>query len=356
MAKRIDSLQVASVNVTSQPSTTWGQNEENQEDQQQEQIQYVHNLGSGSSELRSGKILVKDEEATKKPKENDKKQAEKEEASNKEVTASKQTSKKLKEKDDQPQNLRKGKEAIEGLSQGQMQVEKAFTPPFSYPQRFNKETNDQHFPKFLEVFKKLEINSPLAEKGLPPKLEDPGSFFLPCTIGDISINKAMCDLGASINLMPSSLMKRLCIEEVKPIQITLELVDKSVVFPKGVIENLLVKVDKFIFPTDFVILDLDQEEGNSIILGRPFLATARAIIDVEQGALTLRVNDESITLNVFPETHHSDEKKDCMEINKEDLQWKEETNKTLINSLPKQEISNKAGQKENELVQSDEGK
>ncbi|XP_057740112.1 uncharacterized protein LOC130957261 [Arachis stenosperma] len=202
----------------------------------------------------------------------------------------------------------------------------------------------------------IEECSALIQKGLPPKLEDPGSFFLPCTIGNISINKAMCDLGASINLMPSSLMKRLCIEEVKPIQMSLELVDKSVVFPKGMIENLLVKVDKFIFPVDFVILDLDEEGGNSIILGRSFLATARAIIDVEQGELTLRVHDESITLNVFPETQHSDEKKNCMEINKEDLQWKEETNKTLINSLPKQEISNKAGQKENETVQSEEGK
>ncbi|XP_016195524.1 uncharacterized protein LOC107636536 [Arachis ipaensis] len=192
--------------------------------------------------------------------------------------------------------------------------------------------------------------SALIQKGLPPKLEDPGSFFLPCTIGNISINKAMCDLGASINLMPSSLMKRLCIEEVKPIKMSLELVDKSVVFPKGVIENLLVKVDKFIFPADFVILDLDEEGGNSIILGRPFLATAKAIIDVEQGELTLRMHDESITLNVFPEIQHSNEKKDCMEINKEDLQWKEEANKTLINSSPKQEISNKAGQKENEAV------
>ncbi|XP_057734389.1 uncharacterized protein LOC130949769 [Arachis stenosperma] len=130
----------------------------------------------------------------------------------------------------------------------------------------------------------------------------------------------MCDLGASINLMPYSLMKRLCIEEVKPIQVSLELVDKSVVFPKGVIENLLVKVDKFIFPADFVILDLDEEGSDFIILGRPFLATARAIIDVEQGELTLRMHDESITLNVFPEIQHYDEKKECMEINREDLQ------------------------------------
>ncbi|XP_015955094.1 uncharacterized protein LOC107479479 [Arachis duranensis] len=210
---------------------------------------------------------------------------------------------------------------MEESSQEQRKVVKTYTPPLPYPQRLQKELKDQQFPKFLEVFKKLEINIPLAEaleqmplytkilkelinkkrswheketimlteeysaviqKGLPPKLKDLGSFFLPCTIGNISIDKVLCDLGASINLIPYSMMRRLCIEEVKPTQMSLELVDKSVVLPKGVIENLLVKVDKFIFPTDFVILDLGEERSDSIILGRPFLATARAIIDVEQ--------------------------------------------------------------------------
>ncbi|XP_016192288.1 uncharacterized protein LOC107633166 [Arachis ipaensis] len=135
----------------------------------------------------------------------------------------------------------------------------------------------------------------------------------------MTINKALCDLGASINLMPSSLVKKMCIEETKPVQISLELVDKSVICPRSVIENLLVKVDKFIFPADFVVLDSDEDEGDSIILGRPFLATARAIIDVEQGELTLRIHDESVTLNVFPETQLIDEKKDCMETDKENL-------------------------------------
>ncbi|RTK47977.1 hypothetical protein DRJ87_15610, partial [Enterococcus faecalis] len=80
--------------------------------------------------------------------------------------------------------------------------------------------------------------SALIKKGLPPKLEDPGGFFLPCTIGSLFINKGMCDLGASINLIPSSLVKKLGIGEVKPIQMSLELVDQSVVYPKGLIENL----------------------------------------------------------------------------------------------------------------------
>ncbi|QHO34774.1 Retrotransposon gag protein [Arachis hypogaea] len=322
-------------------------------------------------QIRSGKTLVDNKEATKKPIESNKEPTEKEEANNKDVTASNHTPKKLKEKDNQPHNSRGEKEE---LAQGQKHVGKTFTPPLSYPQRFNKEAKDQHFHKLLHVFKKLEINIPLAEaleqmplyakflklinkkrswneketillieecsaliqKGLPPKLEDPGR--------------------ASINLMPSFLVKKLCIEEVNLIQMSLELVDKLVICPRGVIENLLVKVDKFIFPADFVVLNLDEDGGDSIILGRPFLATARAIIDVEQGKLTLRMHDEIITLNVFPETQHIDEKRKCMETNKGDLQWKKNTNKTIIGYLPKQETNNTAGQKENETVRSDEGK
>ncbi|XP_016178162.1 uncharacterized protein LOC107620531 [Arachis ipaensis] len=261
---------------------------------------------------------------------------EKGEASNKDVITGKQAQ----EKEDQPQISKKGKEAMEEPTKDHKQGV-SFTPPLPYPQRFNKETKDQHFYKFLEVFKRLEINIPLAEaldqmplyvkflkdlinkkrswheketillteegkaliqKGLPPKLEDPGSFFLPCTIGRLSINKAMCDLGAN-----------------------------------------------------FVVLDSDKDEGDSIILGRPFLATARAIIDVEQGELTLRMHDESITLNVFPGTQFRDEKKNCIEIDKEDLQWKEGTSKEITDYFPRQEINNIVRQKENETVQGEEG-
>ncbi|XP_016173192.1 uncharacterized protein LOC107615660 [Arachis ipaensis] len=142
--------------------------------------------------------------------------------------------------------------------------------------------------------------SALVQEGIPPKLKDPESFYLPCTIGNTAIDKALCDLCSSINLMPLSMMRRLSIE-VKPTQMSLELVDRSLVVSDGVIENLLVRVGKFIFPADFVILDLGEEENDSLIVGRPFLVTTRAIIDVEQRELTLRVNDEKITLNVFQE-------------------------------------------------------
>ncbi|XP_057734245.1 uncharacterized protein LOC130949586 [Arachis stenosperma] len=134
---------------------------------------------------------------------------------------------------------------------------------------------------------------------LPQKLKDPGSFQIPCIIGEITVEKALCDLGASINLMSSVMIKRMKIEETKPTRMALQLADRSFKFPQGIVEDLLVKVGGFIFPADFVVLDMEEEAKASIILGRPFLATARAIIDVQKGELTLRLHDKNMIFNVF---------------------------------------------------------
>ncbi|XP_016199689.1 uncharacterized protein LOC107640698 [Arachis ipaensis] len=122
--------------------------------------------------------------------------------------------------------------------------------------------------------------SAMIQKKLPQKMKDPRSFQIPCIIGDISIKKALCDLGAIINLMSLSMMKRMRIEEAKQIRMALQLADKTFKFPYGVVEDLLVKVDDFIFPTDLIVLNMEEEANTSIILGRPFLATAGAIINV----------------------------------------------------------------------------
>ncbi|XP_016185339.1 uncharacterized protein LOC107626970 [Arachis ipaensis] len=122
--------------------------------------------------------------------------------------------------------------------------------------------------------------SVIIQKKLPQKMKDHGSFQIPCIIKDISIEKALCDLGGSINLMSLAMMKRMRIEEAKPTRMALQLADRTFKFPHGVVEDLLVKVGEFIFPTDFVMLDMEEEANTSIILGRPFLATAGAIIDV----------------------------------------------------------------------------
>ncbi|XP_025631048.1 uncharacterized protein [Arachis hypogaea] len=124
----------------------------------------------------------------------------------------------------------------------------------------------------------------------------------------MTLEKALYDLGASINLMPLSLMKKFAIEEVKPTRMSLQMADRSLKIPNRVVENLLVKVGKFIFPADFVILDMEEEGHNSIILGRSFLATARAIIDVEKGEMILRVHDEQMIINIFKAMQYPPEK------------------------------------------------
>ncbi|XP_015970237.1 uncharacterized protein LOC107493695 [Arachis duranensis] len=121
--------------------------------------------------------------------------------------------------------------------------------------------------------------SAIIQKKLPQKMKDPGSFQIPCIIGDINIEKALCDLGASMNLMSLAIMKRMRIEEAKPTKMALQLANRTFKFLNSVVEDLLVKMGEFIFPADFVVLDMEEEANTSIILGRPFLATSGAIIE-----------------------------------------------------------------------------
>ncbi|GJR66973.1 reverse transcriptase domain-containing protein [Tanacetum coccineum] len=129
------------------------------------------------------------------------------------------------------------------------------------------------------------------QKNLPQKKGDPGSFTSPCLIGTMPVKNALADLGASINLMPHSLFLKLGISELKPTKMSIQLADRSIKYPIGICENLLVELDKFIFPVDFVILEMDEDASVPIILGRPFLATARAVIDIHDGKLSLRFGE-----------------------------------------------------------------
>ncbi|XP_038882364.1 uncharacterized protein LOC120073630 [Benincasa hispida] len=113
----------------------------------------------------------------------------------------------------------------------------------------------------------------LFQINVPTKMKDPESFTLPCSIGGKKVRNALCDLGASINLMPFSIFKKLNIGNARPTTITLQLADRSITHSEGKIEDVLVQVDKFIFPTDFIILDYEADREVPIILGRPFLAT-----------------------------------------------------------------------------------
>ncbi|XP_073056908.1 uncharacterized protein [Primulina eburnea] len=126
--------------------------------------------------------------------------------------------------------------------------------------------------------------------------------------------KNLCDLGTSINLKPLSIYRELELGEVKPTTITLQLADRSLTYPRGIVEDVLVKVDKFIFPADFVILDMEEDHDAPLIFGRPFLATERAFIDVHKGELTLRVGGEAIIFNIYHAMKGSNEVSICKSI------------------------------------------
>ena len=145
--------------------------------------------------------------------------------------------------------------------------------------------------------------SALIQSKYPVKYKDPGSPTIPVNIGGNCIDKALLDLGASVNLMPYSVYMQLGLGELKPTTITLSLADRSVKIPKGIVEDVLVKIDKFYYPVDFVVLDTEPSSNEpnhvSIILGRPFLATANAIINCRNGIMQLTFGDMTLELNIF---------------------------------------------------------
>ena len=213
-------------------------------------------------------------------------------------------------------------------------------PPFPQALRGKKKASQQ--AGILEVLRQVKVNIPLLDiikqvpayakflkdlctikKGLgmekkaflteqvsaiiqsknPVKYKDPGSPTISVNIGGNCIDKSLLDLGASVNLMPYSVYKQLGLGELKPTNITLSLADRSVKIPKGIVEDVLVKIDKFYYPVDFVVLDTEPiaNEPNHvpIILGRPFLATANAIINCRNGFMQLTFGNMTLELNIF---------------------------------------------------------
>ncbi|GJV47062.1 reverse transcriptase domain-containing protein [Tanacetum coccineum] len=175
-------------------------------------------------------------------------------------------------------------------------------------------------PRFAPTIKSLLMNKekllelakiPLNENcsamlltKLPEKLGDPGKFLIPCNFPGMDVCHTLADLGASINLMPLSISKKLSLPELIPTRMTLELADRSITRPKGVAEDIFVKVGNFHFPTDFVVVDFKVDPRVPLILGRSFLRTSRALIDVYKGELVLRDGNEQITFYVDGSTKH----------------------------------------------------
>ncbi|XP_070038290.1 uncharacterized protein [Nicotiana tomentosiformis] len=150
------------------------------------------------------------------------------------------------------------------------------------------------------------------------KVSDPGSFIIPCTIG------ALCDLGASINLMPLAIYTKLGIGRARPTSMLLQLADRTVKRPTGILDNVLVQAGKFVFPADFVILNYQVDEEIPIILGRPLLATGRALIDCETGELKMRLNNEEIIFNVPQSMRRPSEFANCSLVEVVDVILQEE--------------------------------
>ena len=211
-------------------------------------------------------------------------------------------------------------------------------PAVPFPQRLQKSRIEEQFARFLKTFQKLEISMPFKEvvtqmplyatflkeilskkrriveegvvnltatcsavikKNLPEKMKDLGSFTIPCIIGKFEFQKALCDSGASINLMPLSVAKKLSLGEITPTTVTFQMTHRTMAKPEGVIEDVLVKVGKFIFHVDFIIPDMEEDSQVPLLLGRPFLATGAALIDMQKGALTLRVGEEAVDFNLL---------------------------------------------------------
>nr|XP_027099083.1 uncharacterized protein LOC113718373 [Coffea arabica] len=215
------------------------------------------------------------------------------------------------------------------------------TNPPPFPIRFEKSKKQDKEKEVLEIFHKVEINIPLLDaikqvpryakflrdlcvnrrrlKGdervvvgenvsailqrkLPPKCGDPGMFTIPCRIGNTLIGKAMLDLGVSINVMPKSIYASLKLGPLKDTGIIIQLADRTNAYPDGLIEDVLVKINELVFPADFYVLDMDDEHSHDpspLLLGRPFLSTARTKIDVNKGTLSMKFDGEIVHFNIF---------------------------------------------------------
>ncbi|XP_047165943.1 uncharacterized protein LOC124835108 [Vigna umbellata] len=138
------------------------------------------------------------------------------------------------------------------------------------------------------------------KKLLPQKLKDPGSFTIPCVIEKNKVNKALLDLGSSVNLMPYSLLEQMGDLEVKPIKMNLLMADGSSKNPYGIAEDVMVCVGELKFLVDFVVMEM-KDQRVPIILGRPFMKTAKVIIDVDEGVVVFQDRGKNVVIDVFKE-------------------------------------------------------
>jgi hypothetical protein len=175
-----------------------------------------------------------------------------------------------------------------------------------------KRNNRKHIPKKVILTEQV---SSLIQHSTPPKFKDPGTPTISCVIGNTEIERALLDLGAGVNLLPYSVYQQLGLGELKPTSTVLQLADRSIKKPRGIVEDVLIKVDKFYYPVDFIVLDTElvpyPDKQIPIILGRPFLATANACINCRTGVMKISFGNMKIRLNIFTAFQNAPDKKAC---------------------------------------------
>ncbi|CAM8902331.1 unnamed protein product [Rhodiola kirilowii] len=226
------------------------------------------------------------------------------------------------------------KEAEDRNENSAQTVEPApYKPPIPFPQRLKGARRDKEFMQFVDKIRTLYITMPFTDAitqiptyakfmkeimtgkrkmdgtekvalseecsaamhvPMPPKLKDSGSFSIPCDIGGLTIRRALCDLGASVSIMPYSLYSKLNLGDLCPTNISICLADRSCRLPKGILKDVPVKVKNIYIPADFIVLEISEDTDIPIILGRPFLYTARVVIDMDRGSIALRVGNERV--------------------------------------------------------------
>nr|XP_016464122.1 PREDICTED: uncharacterized protein LOC107787110 [Nicotiana tabacum] len=240
--------------------------------------------------------------------------------------------------------------------------------PAPFPERLVKQKKEDQYKKFMEILRQIQLNIPLMDalrempgyakmmkdlmsrnfdfqdlstvtltqtcsavvaKPMAQNMSDPGSFTIPCTIRSYAFAKVLCDLEVSINLMSLAVYTKLGIGRSRPTSMLLQLADRTVKRPTGILDDVLVQVGKFVFPADFVILDCQVDEEIPLILGRPFLATGRALIDCETGELKMRLNDEEVIFNVQQSMRRPSEYANCSLVEAVDVIMQED-DMTLI--------------------------
>ncbi|XP_042061764.1 uncharacterized protein LOC121805819 [Salvia splendens] len=145
------------------------------------------------------------------------------------------------------------------------------------------------------------VSAVIQRSDLPSKKTDSGMFTLPISIGDIQVEHAMCDLGASINVLPYAIYKKLGEAKLVDTDIMIQLADRSCIHPEGILEDVIVKVNNFLYPADFFVIKMTEpaaKESSGVLLGRPFPSTASTIIDVRNGTISLDFNGEQFTFNI----------------------------------------------------------